>query len=428
MAAEAAGEVIRDLRVGVPSVLFLLMLGACDPGSIPSVASVRDSAGVTLVENHPGEGPLAYIARLDSSYLRIGVLEGDPAYIFSSVVGLRGLDGGGVLVAESQARELRVYDASGSHVRTFGGRGDGPGEFASLSGLVGLSGDTVWAWDSRSRRLTSYLTSGELIGTVTSAGDPGGRIRELHRLSDGTYVALSRWGSGLTSSRESQDLAVVRDTIVLRRLDATLQELDTIAVLPSSESLRESQITSRNQTAANGEIRTVMSGSIRQTERPFGRTSYYHPRLPGVVTATNDSYEWIVRALDGSVRLISRVPDFNRPISTGRVTELRDWFLSNGTSPERMREAFEDFPLPDLAPAFGPIRVDPRGRVWLAEYKAVPNTASIWIVFSPDGQLLGQVEVPPGLEVHEIGDDYLLGVQRDEFDVPYVLRFRLVEI
>ena len=183
---------IGDLPVSVPGVLFLLVVGACDPAAVPSVAAVRDSAGIRVVENQPGEAPLPYIARLDSSYLRLGVLEGDPEYIFSRIVGLRALEGGGVLVAESQARELRVYDASGLHVRTFGGSGDGPGEFASLSGLVGLSGDTVWAWDSRSRRLTSYLTSGELIGTVTSAGDPGGRIGELHRLSDGTYVARSR--------------------------------------------------------------------------------------------------------------------------------------------------------------------------------------------------------------------------------------------
>ena len=96
---ESAFGWIRDLAVSVSGVLLLLVLGACDPGSIPSVASVRDSAGVTLVDNHPGESPLRYIARLDSSYLRLGVLDGDPAYIFSEVVGLRGLDGGGLLVA-----------------------------------------------------------------------------------------------------------------------------------------------------------------------------------------------------------------------------------------------------------------------------------------------------------------------------------------
>jgi len=138
----------------------------------------------------------------------------------------------------------------------------------------------------------------------------------------------------------------------------------------------------------------------------------------------------MVRALDGTVQLISRVPDFNRPISAGQVTELRESLMSMDPSPERTRQVegfFEDVPLPDLAPAFGPIQVDPSGRVWLAEYQAVTNEPYDWMVFSPDGHLLGRVEVPEGFQVAEIGDDYVLGIQRDEFDVPYVLRFRLVE-
>ncbi len=84
--------------------------------------------------------------------------------------------------------------------------------------------------------------------------------------------------------------------------------------------------------------------------------------------------------------------------------------------------------MPDVAPAFGPVQVDPSGRVWLAEYQAVTTRSCDWMVFSPDGHLLGRVEVPTGLQIHEIGDDYLLGVQRDEFDVPYVLRFQLVAV
>ncbi len=408
--------------------VFVALIGAiaCESSQgppLPSVAAVRDSAGITIVENHPGEAPLPYIARLDSSYVRIGVLEGDPAYIFSSIVGLRELDGGGVLVAEGQAKELRVYDASGLHVRTFGGSGDGPGEFGALSGLAGLAGDTVWVWDDQAARLTSYLTSGELIGTITIAGDRYGRVADLHRLGDGSFVARSRWSLGTGGIPESSDRSLVRDSIVLRRLDAALQHVDTIAILQGSESLREVNVVTSGQ--------RVVGISMGSTQRPFGRTSYYRPRLQGVVTATNDSFEWMVRALDGTVQLISRVPDFNRPISPGQITELRDWLLSFSQSPERTREVesfFEDFPMPDVAPAFGPVQVDPSGRVWLAEYKAIANTASTWMVFSPDGHLLGRVEVPTGLQVREIGDDYLLGVHRDEFDVPYVLRFRLVKI
>ena len=150
----------------------------------------------------------------------------------------------------------------------------------------------------------------------------------------------------------------MRDSIVLRHMDTALREIDTIAVLPSSESLREINVTSSGQ--------VVVSIRVRRTSRPFGRTSYFHPGLRGVVTATNDFYEWMVRALDGTVQLISRVPDFDRSISTGQVSELRDWFLSNATSPQATREVetyFDDFPMPDLAPAFGQVQMTVRNGI-----------------------------------------------------------------
>ena len=173
---------------------------------------------------------------------------------------------------------------------------------------------------------------------LTTRADPRGRVAELHRLHDGTYVARSRWNSGSGGTAESQDLALVRDSMVLRHMDTALQALDTIAVLPSSESLREINVTSSGQ--------EVVGISIRQTSRPFGRTSYFHPGLSGVVTGNNAFYEWMVRALDGTVQLISRVPDFDRSISTGQVGELRDWFLSNATSPQGTRRHCQLKPAP----------------------------------------------------------------------------------
>ena len=230
----------RELRAWV----IVAMIGAvgCEGSQgtpLASGAEVRDSAGITLVDNHPGEAPLPYIARLDSTYLRIGVLDGDPAYIFSSIVGLRELDGGDLLVADGQANELRVYDASGLHVRTFGGSGGGPGEFADLSNLVGLSGDTVWVWDAQSARLTTFLTSGELIETVSvDSGNLFGRIRGLHRLGDATYVARSTLLPGLSGTPEASDRTLVRALLVLRPLAAPLPELHTIPSLPGSAPLQ----------------------------------------------------------------------------------------------------------------------------------------------------------------------------------------------
>ena len=39
-----------------------------------------------------------------------------------------------------------------------------------------------------------------------------------------------------------------------------------------------------------------------------------------------------------------------------------------------------------------------------------------------------RVEVPPGLEIHEIDPDDVLGVQRGELDVPFVRRYPLTRL
>ena len=48
-------------------------------------------------------------------------------------------------------------------------------------------------------------------------------------------------------------------------------------------------------------------------------------------------------------------------------------------------------------------------------------------VLDSDGRLLGRVEVPAGFRIHEIGEDYLLGVWYDEYEVPVVRRYSLVK-
>jgi len=45
------------------------------------------------------------------------------------------------------------------------------------------------------------------------------------------------------------------------------------------------------------------------------------------------------------------------------------------------------------------------------------DAAAVWLVFDPAGRLLGEVEMPAGLEVFEIGEDYVLGLVRDDLDV-----------
>ena len=57
------------------------------------------------------------------------VLDGDPAYLFESVRALARDAEGRIYVADSGSRTVRVFDDGGTHVYSFGGRGEGPGEF-----------------------------------------------------------------------------------------------------------------------------------------------------------------------------------------------------------------------------------------------------------------------------------------------------------
>jgi len=55
----------------------------------------------------------------------IGLLEGAEAYVLHGVVDALRQSNGNIVVANCGSSELRIYDASGTHVRTVGGKGEG---------------------------------------------------------------------------------------------------------------------------------------------------------------------------------------------------------------------------------------------------------------------------------------------------------------
>ena len=63
--------------------------------------------------------------------------------------------------------------------------------------------------------------------------------------------------------------------------------------------------------------------------------------------------------------------------------------------------------------------------VWVRESTRPGDQRSLWSVFSAGGELLGTVDMPPGVDILDIGADYVLGLQRDALDVEYVQQFQL---
>lgn len=77
-------------------------------------------------------------------------------------------------------------------------------------------------------------------------------------------------------------------------------------------------------------------------------------------------------------------------------------------------------PLVEFFPAFEALQPDPLGHLWVQEYRYPGQDRNVWTVFDADGRVQGFVETPPGLDVFEIGEDYILGLMTDEFDVERV--------
>ena len=96
-----------------------------------------------------------------------------------------------------------------------------------------------------------------------------------------------------------------------------------------------------------------------------------------------------------------------------------------GSAPEAFAESRREWmatPVAEHFPAFASVMSDRAGHLWVEEY-GFPGEevdGGLWTVFDPDGHVLGLVETPPGLAIHEIGEDYILARVQDDLGVEYV--------
>ncbi len=162
-------------------------------------------------------------------------------------------------------------------------------------------------------------------------------------------------------------------------------------------------------------------------------------------TGFNERYELRVYDGDGRLQRIARRAFEPEPLDMDWVNDLIDEAIElelEELEDPTQRRAFRLLiagvrrllVFPDFMPVFEEIRVARDGHVWvrtnLIEFLDFldldpPPTPGRWDVFTPEGRWLGEVVTPPGFDIHEIGDDYLLGVVSNELDVQFVAAFPL---
>jgi hypothetical protein len=372
----------------------------------PHGAVIRDSAGVAIVESHSpqwSDGDGWSLSR--EPLVRIGSVEGAPEYQFSRIEGAVRLSDGRIVVADAGANEVRFFDAAGRFLTKTGRRGDAPGEYRQIVSLGLGPGDSIWVYDFGNRRFTIIDRDGR-VGHTLALGGVLSSVGAVGRTSDGSYVVREFWSSHVHGGEVRLGLA--RDPAAVARYSADAARIDTIGLFPGREVYVGSE-----------DGRAVMSAPL------FARTTSVALRGDEVVVGDEERFEVGVYSVGGVLQRLIRRPGVDLRVGEDDVEREIEQRLASEPQERRasLRAHIEAMDHPETRPAYGQILAGAAGNLWVAAYAPYPAVPTAWWVFDREGRLLGTVQVPERLRVYQIGDDWLLGVWRDDLDVEYVQVF-----
>ncbi|MDX1395492.1 MAG: hypothetical protein R3195_13980 [Gemmatimonadota bacterium] len=415
----------------MPAVLAAAGLCACGGGDGAGAASgewsgtMRDSAGVVLVQNpeaglwEPGG------AWTVSEVLRIGTSGADADYQFGQITGIAELADGRIAVFDTQGQEMRLYSAAGEYLQTIGGPGSGPGEFALGAGpiLVG-PGDTLVVPDVSNQRVNRFAPDGEPLGSFPlnfAAGipmawldTPGGDI--VTQIRAMAFPGQAFGGQAAGADRELEGAG--NDFLVRRRTDGSI--IDTALVVKSGGTFQ----------AADG------GGSIE-----FFAPEPLWALLPdGVIYGVNDDYRFFVYGADGELeRVISR-PFELQPVAADDQQYLIDAMSrvweDFGVPPPAIAQLRETIGFAETYPAYALLRGGPDGSIWVQRLRDLGGMSAeereefnpmvgfgspTWDVFDAEGRYMGRVEMPDRFQPIRFQDDRIYGIWTDDLDVQYAL-------
>ncbi len=396
-------------RIRLLPILPLTVLTACGrAGAAGDTATVRDSAGIAIVENHRGRWEEGGGWRLaEEPSLRIGVAEGEAAYQLDGVRGVLRLVDGRIVVANGGDQQVRWFDARGRHVASAGGEGGGPGEFQGLTTLRRLPGDTVLAYDPTDARLSWFDPAGQFVRATTLR--PVGEVppRFVERFDDGSLllsVSTRRFPSGPPSGTS-------RDTLLWLRMRGE-DAMDSLPVTPGTES-------SITVTRAGGAVQ-----SMRVMTLPFMRGVQTAAAGDRYWQALTETYSIVLRRADGTPERIVRRRVEAVPVRGAYLDSVRR--VREADHGPQANDVFEGVEIPGQLPVLERLLVDDTGALWV-QRTAWPRAGAEWDVFDAEGTMLGTVRMPVGLRAAHIGADFVLGVWRDEDGVEQVRMYRLMK-
>jgi hypothetical protein len=322
---------------------------------------------------------------------------------------------GNIYVLDSRLPALRVFDPRGRFLRQIGQRGDGPGEYRNPAAF-GFLGDTVWIADSRDGRISFYRNDGRIITTFRLGGDDAPPVVPVRILGPDEFLVIVPPGPDLRNT--------------------------TVGPLTFTQSMvRTNRTGSRQDTMV-----TYVADAPGIVTAPGGRGVFgYQPILDGPIVsylADRDLVREIHRRAPQS-----RVGEFQIQFRSrnGPVVQQRTFRYASLSLPRNVRDSLmsearrrltgravatrpiveKHLYLPDFQPPVTSFAMAPDGGYWLRR-EEFPRGAHEYLILDSRLMPVAILEQPRAvIRILSVGHDDFWALEKDAFDVPYLVRYAI---
>jgi hypothetical protein len=410
-------------RVLACSLLF------ASPVTVTAQANPRADTVVKLAQRPLYPGIAALVEELS-----IGVADGSEEYMLGEIADVALGRDGSIYALDRQVPAIRHYDAHGKFIRNIGRRGQGPGEFRSMSGIALARDGRLLLWDTGNWRINVYSPTGDILPQITTpSGSSGSSVSTYSR-------ALMVDTAGRIVTRKfvfSRDMKE-RPTVWLRFMPDG-NPIDTIHAPASRYEVATVSATSGRFSVTNdvpfAPKRFVAMSPLGSMIAGFPNRYAFEIHQPGrpVVSVRRDVKPELVSRSERSEA---------RKEIEDRMRKTDPTWSWNGPD------------IPDTKPLYHDLQVALDGRIWVPIIPEVsarvgsissggggvgpatnrpriegppppPPRPALYDVFEPDGQYVGQVQVPARVSSVVRRGDHVWAVAVDEHDVPRLKRYRI---
>jgi hypothetical protein len=311
------------------------------------------------------------------------------------------------------SKSIRVFDLSGDLIFQFGSYGSGPAEFERINQMGIGEGDTLWVGDGLRRRVVGFSMEGEYLASYELQGIPpfyGNWIIGFFENGDPVLQGLRL----VRPAAPPQVGPLSPNFLEWYRYDRLAED----ATLLSLAVWREEWAHEWMGGHAEGE---VIFGA--RSSAAVGRHSLF-------VSHAQDQF--VVECVDtagSTTRGFGREVTPRAPTGAERESYI-EWRMANAppnADKAAWRRVFADLPVRESYPAMSGIMVDVSDHIWVRHGASPVSPEVDWSVFSPDGEWMGDLVLPGGLEPLQIGEGFLLGSVRGEFGVEMIVLHSLLK-